>query len=254
MPGVHFRQLIENTFNFSYHNRERFKHYICQVELNGFLLKMEKLQSFYYFLELAGTFAFAISGAVAARQRGLDLFGICALAFTVACGGGIIRDLCIGAIPPAGLKNWQYLFVAILAAGLTVGLYSVVQRLKRPVLFFDSVGLSLFAVTGAQKALAYGHNGQVAVLLGITTAVGGGVLRDILLNRIPVILEKEIYASAALIGALIVVVASYLGWGSSEWDDVIALTTCFTLRILALRNHWNLPVPGNDKTRSDKKQ
>ena len=86
MPGVHFRQLIENTFNFSYHNRERFKHYICLVELNGFLLKMEKLQSFYYFLELAGTFAFAISGAVAARQRGLDLFGICALAFTGAGG------------------------------------------------------------------------------------------------------------------------------------------------------------------------
>ena len=213
---------------------------------------MEKLHSLYIFLDLAGTFAFAISGAVAAKQRGLDLFGICALAFTVACGGGIIRDLCIGAIPPAGLKNWQYLVVAIIATGLTVGLYSIVQRLNRPVLLFDAVGLSLFAVTGAQKALAYGHNGEVAVLLGITTAVGGGVLRDILLNRIPVILEKEIYASAALIGAVIVVVGNYLKWVSGDWVSIIGLTVCFTLRILALRYHWNLPVPSNDKTGSDK--
>ena len=209
---------------------------------------MEKLHSFYYILELAGTFAFAISGAVAARQRGLDLFGICALAFTVACGGGIIRDLCIGAIPPAGLKNWEYIVVAVAAAGLTVSLYPIVQKLKRPVRFFDSVGLSLFAVTGAQKALAYGHNGEVAILLGITTAVGGGVLRDILLNRIPVILEKEIYASAALVGAVIVVLGDYFKWVSAEWVSIIALITCFTLRVLALRYHWNLPVPANDKT------
>ena len=213
---------------------------------------MEKLHSFYYFLELAGTFAFAISGAVAARERGLDLFGICALAFTVACGGGIIRDLCIGAIPPAGLKNWQYLVVAITATGLTVGLYSVVQRLNRPVVLFDAVGLSLFAVTGAQKALAYGHNGEVAILLGITTAVGGGVLRDILLNRVPVILEKEIYASAALIGASIVVLGNYLKWVSNDWVSIIGLVVCFLLRILALRYHWNLHVPGNDKARPDK--
>jgi len=208
---------------------------------------MEKLHSLYYLLELAGTFAFAISGAVAARERGLDLFGITALAFTVACGGGIIRDLCIGAIPPAGLKNWQYLVVAIVATALTVGLYSIVKRLKRPVLLFDTVGLSLFAVTGAQKALAYGNNGEVAILLGITTAVGGGVLRDILLNRVPVILEKEIYASAALIGASIVVVGNHLAWISGELLSIIALTTCFTLRILALHYHWNLPVVSNDE-------
>jgi uncharacterized membrane protein YeiH len=213
---------------------------------------MEKLQSLYHFLELAGTFAFAISGATAARQRGLDLFGICAIAFTVACGGGIIRDLCIGAIPPAGLKNWQYLIVSAIAAGLTVSLYSIVQRLKRPVLLFDAVGLSLFAVTGAQKALAYGHNGEVAVLLGITTAVGGGVLRDILLNRVPVILEKEIYASAALTGAVIVVSGNYLKWVSGDWIAIIAISACFILRILGLRYHWNLPVPSNGKSGPDK--
>jgi len=203
---------------------------------------MDKLHSLYYFLDLAGTFAFAISGATAAKQRGLDLFGICAIAFIVACGGGIIRDLCVGAIPPAGLTNWKYLVVAIIAAGLTVGIFPIVQRLNRPVLLFDAVGLSLFAVTGAQKALAYGHNGQVAVLLGITTAVGGGVLRDVLLNRIPVILEKEIYASAALTGSLVVVLGNYLKWMPSDWVSIIALIICFTFRILALRYHWNLPA------------
>ena len=213
---------------------------------------MEKLHSLFYFLELAGCFSFAISGAVAARQRGLDLFGIAALAFTVACGGGIMRDLCIGAIPPAGLKNWQFLIVALFATGVTVSLYPVVKRLKRPVLFFDSVGLSLFAVTGAQKTLAYGHNGQVAVLLGITTAVGGGVLRDILLNRVPVIFEKEVYASAALIAAAIVVLGDYFKWASADLVSVIALVACFTLRMLALRYHWNLPTPQTDRSRPGK--
>src|SRR5690606_28529501 len=133
------------------------------------------------------------SGATAARQKGLDLFGICVMALTVACGGGIIRDLCIGAIPPAGISNWRYLVTAMIAAGTTIGLYPFVRRLNRPVRFSDSLGLALFAVTGAQKALAFGHNAEVAILLGIITAVGGGILRDVLLNRIPVIFEKEIY-------------------------------------------------------------
>jgi uncharacterized membrane protein YeiH len=208
---------------------------------------MDKLHSLYYFLDLAGTFVFAISGAVAAKQRGLDLFGICAVAFMVACGGGIIRDLCIGAIPPTGLSNWRYLVAAIMAAGMTIGLYPFVQRLNHPVLFFDALGLSLFAVTGAQKSLAYGHNAEVAVLLGITTAVGGGVLRDILLNRIPIIFEKEIYASAALIGASIVVLGNHLKWMSNDWVSIIALIICFGLRLLALRYHWNLPIYSNDK-------
>lgn len=208
---------------------------------------MDKLLSLYNVLDLAGTFAFAISGATAAKQRGLDLFGICAIAFIVACGGGIVRDLCIGAIPPTGLTNWSYLATAIGAAGITIGLFPIVQRLTQPVLLFDAVGLSLFAVTGAQKALAYGHNGEVAILLGITTAVGGGVLRDILLNRIPIILEKEIYASAALIGAVIVVLGNSFLRISVEWVSIIALITSFTLRILAIRYHWNLPASSKDK-------
>lgn len=212
---------------------------------------MDKLHTFYYFLDVTGTFVFAISGATAAKQRGLDLFGICAVAYTVACGGGIIRDLCIGAIPPAGLTTWYYLVAAMVAAMMSIGLYPIVERLNRPVLLFDAAGLSLFAVTGAQKALSYGHNAEVAVLLGIITAVGGGVMRDILLNRVPVILEKEIYASAALVGALIVVLGTYIKWLSNDWIAIIALIVCFTLRMLALRFHWNLPSFSKDKNKGE---
>jgi uncharacterized membrane protein YeiH len=135
---------------------------------------------------------------------------------------------------------------------MTIGLYSFVRRLNHPVLLFDALGLSLFAVTGAQKSLAYGHNAEVAVLLGVTTAVGGGVLRDILLNRVPVILEREIYASAALVGALIVVSGNSLKSLSDDWVSLIALTICFGLRLLALRYHWNLPVYSNNNTESGK--
>lgn len=155
----------------------------------------------------------------------------------------VIRDLCIGAIPPAGLTNWYYLVAAITASGLTIGLFPLVQRLNHPVLLFDALGLALFAVTGAQKALSYGHNAQVAILLGITTAVGGGVLRDVLLNRVPIILQKEIYASAALVGAVIVVLGNYLNL-ASDWVAIFSLSTCFTIRMLALHYHWNLPSSG----------
>lgn len=211
---------------------------------------MENLHTFYYILDLAGAFAFAISGATAARERGLDLFGICATAFVVACGGGIIRDLCIGAIPPAGLANLYYLATSLVAAIMTISIYPIVRKINRPVIFFDAAGLSLFAVTGTQKVLIFGFNGEVAILLGIITAVGGGIIRDILLNRVPVVLEKEIYASAAFIAALIVVLGDYFNWLTSDWISLIALSICFSLRIMALRYSWNLPVFSNKKSDS----
>ena len=191
-------------------------------------------------LDLAGTFAFAISGALAARDRGLDWFGVAVIAFTVACGGGVLRDLCIGAVPPAGLTDWRYLAVAMAAALVTIAANGLVVLLAHPVILFDSIGLGLFAVTGAQKAMIFGHNAEVAVLLGVVTAVGGGLARDVLLNRVPVILQREIYASAALVGAGIEVVGERLGWLSSSrtW---VALVVCFALRYLSLHYKWNLP-------------
>ena len=191
-------------------------------------------------LDLAGTFAFALSGAVAARERGLDWFGVLVLAFTVACGGGVLRDLCIGAIPPAGLADWRYLATALAAAVLTLASRGLVERLAHPVTLFDTLGLGLFAVTGAQKALLFGANAEVAVLMGMVTAVGGGVARDVLLNRVPVILRREIYASAALVGAAVATLGDLRGLASPAltWCAVAA---CFALRMASLRFAWNLP-------------
>src|ERR1051325_2134891 len=141
---------------------------------------MNSANNIYTFLDLVGTFVFALSGAVAARQKGLDVFGIFSLAFTVACGGGIIRDLCIGAIPPAGLTNGLYLIMVLAATVISIGCYGMVKVLNQPVLVFDALGLSVFAVTGARKSIVFGHDYEVAILLGVVTAVGGGVIRDIL--------------------------------------------------------------------------
>jgi uncharacterized membrane protein YeiH len=193
------------------------------------------------FLDLAGTFAFALSGAVAARERGLDWFGILVLAFTVACGGGVLRDLCIGAIPPAGLADWRYLATAVVAAVLASASQALVRRLAHPVVLFDTLGLGLFAVTGAQKALLFGANAEVAVLLGMVTAVGGGVARDVLLNRVPVILQREIYASAALVGAAIATAGNGVLGQDSPTLTWCAVAACFALRLLSLRFRWHLP-------------
>ena len=202
---------------------------------------MDKLHSLYAFVDLAGTFAFAVSGAVAAKEKDLDVFGILVVSFTVACGGGIVRDLSIGAIPPAGLSDWRYLLVSVIAAIIAVGVSPLMKLLDRPVILFDAVGLSLFAVTGAEKALIFSHNNEVAVLLGMMTAVGGGVIRDIFLNRIPVIFEKEIYASAALLGAGIVVAGHYLNVPNG-WAFPIGFVVCLAIRLLAMKYHWKLPV------------
>lgn len=212
---------------------------------------VDSVSNIYTFLDLVGTFVFALSGAVAAREKGLDIFGILSVAFTVACGGGIMRDLFIGAIPPAGLTNWLYLVMVFAATIIAIGFYHIVNILNQPVLVFDALGLSVFAVTGARKAIVFGHNYEVAILLGIVTAVGGGVIRDILLARIPVILKKEIYASAAMVGAMIVVAGDYFRF-SRETVSLVAIVTCFGLRFLGLHFHWNLPsFPGKENEQKE---
>src|SRR4051812_12051095 len=198
-------------------------------------------------VDLFGTFAFAVSGAAAGRARRLDLFGVYAVAFLTACGGGIVRDLCLGAFPPVGISDWRYLACSALAATMTVWASPWLERLKHPVTFFDSLGLGFFAVVGAHKALSHGPNIEVAIVLGTVTAVGGGVLRDVLLTRVPTILAKEIYALAALAAASIQVAGEVSRWpiGVTPW---IAAGVCFVIRFLALRYSWALPVVGPEDT------
>lgn len=196
-------------------------------------------------VDLAGTFAFAISGATAARRAHLDLFGILAIAFITACGGGIVRDLCLGAIPPVGLSDWRYLATAVVASLLTIGAYRWVERLTYPVRLFDAMGLGLFAVYGAHKTLLLGHNVEMAILLGMITAIGGGVARDVLLARVSIVLEQEIYALAAFAGAALTVIGERFEW-PAVWATWLPILFCFGLRFLSLRLHWNLPRFGRE--------
>ncbi len=202
-------------------------------------------QLLFNLVDLAGIFAFAISGATAARRSQLDLFGILTIAFITACGGGIVRDLCIGAVPPAGLSDWRYLVTAISAALLTIVAYRWVERLTYPVRLFDAMGLGLFAVYGAHKALLLGHNAEVAILVGMINAIGGGMARDVLLARVSIVLQQEIYALAALAGATLAVVGERAHW-PAVWATWLPILFCFGLRFVSLRYHWNLPRFGRD--------
>jgi len=156
-------------------------------------------------LDLGGTFVFAISGAVAGVKHRLDLFGVLVLSFAAANAGGIARDAIIGATPAASISDWRYLAVSILAGLITFYRYSTLDRMRNPVLMFDAMGLALFAVTGTAKALSFNLGPVAAVLLGVLTAVGGGIVRDVLVAEIPVVLRSELYAVAALVGGIVVV-------------------------------------------------
>ena len=144
------------------------------------------------------------------------------------------------------MSDWRYLFTAIVAALLTVVAYPWVERLTYPVRLFDAMGLGLFAVYGAHKALLFGHNAEVAILLGMITAVGGGMARDVLLTRVSVVLQKEIYALAAFAGAALAVIGEYYSW-PAVWATWLPILFCFGLRFLSLRYHWNLPRFGRER-------
>jgi uncharacterized membrane protein YeiH len=199
-------------------------------------------------LDLIGTFSFAISGATLGVRKQLDLFGVLVLSFAAATAGGIARDALIGATPPAALVDWRYLAVSIFAGLVTFYGYRRVERLSHPVQLFDAVGLGLFAVTGAQKALAFGLGPSGAILLGMLSGIGGGIVRDLLVAEIPNVLRREFYAVAALLGAACVVIGGALGLPAAPTAIAGALI-CFVLRYLAIRRNWQLPVARADHDR-----
>ena len=159
-------------------------------------------------LDLVGTFAFALDGALTAlRLTRLDIVGVVTLGIITALGGGIIRDLMIGSVPPATFSDWRYLAVATVGGLIAFALARRLERLTLPISLLDAAGLSLFAVTGASKALDYGLGAGQAVILGALTGVGGGTLRDVLIRRVPAVLHSGLYAIPALVGAAITVIA-----------------------------------------------
>ena len=201
------------------------------------------MESFNLALDLAGTFVFALSGALTGVKRRLDIFGVLVLSFLAGNSGGIIRDVVIGATPPLAINDWRYVAVSLLAGVVTFFRYSDVDRLKTAVLLCDAAGLALFAVEGTNKALAF-HLGPVpAVLLGMLTGIGGGMVRDVLVAEIPIVLRADIYAVAALIGSAMVIFGRKLGF-SPGWAGMAGATLCFALRFLAIRRQWHLPNAG----------
>jgi uncharacterized membrane protein YeiH len=192
-------------------------------------------------LDLLGTFAFAISGAITGIRHRLDIFGVLVLSFAAATAGGIIRDLVIGALPPASIQDWRYVGVSILAGVVSFFWYSKVSRLQQAVLLFDAIGLGLFAVTGASKALAYQMGPVPAALLGMLTGMGGGVVRDVLVSQVPAVFRADIYASAALAGACLVVVGHALQLPPQP-VAVAGACICFGIRMLAINRRWHFPV------------
>lgn len=204
------------------------------------------MESLPYALDLAGTFVFALSGAMAGVKRKLDLFGVLVLSFVAANTGGIIRDILIGATPPGAISDWRYLGVSLAAGIITFYFSSAIIQRWNPVLLFDAAGLALFAVSGAHKALVYGLNPVMATLLGMLTGIGGGMARDVLLAEIPTVLRSDLYAVAALVGAAVVVIANMLQLPSGV-AALVGAVLCFGLRVLAIRNGWQLPVARADR-------
>jgi len=204
-------------------------------------------------LDLAGTFVFALSGATAGVNRRLDVFGILVLSFAAGNAGGIARDLLIGAVPPAAISDWRYLAVSLLAGMITFYWFSGIDRLRSPVLVFDGAGLALFAVSGTQKALAFGLNPVMAALLGMLTGIGGGMTRDVLLAEIPTVLRADLYAVAALAGAAVVVIGDALRLSSTAMT-IAGAALCFGLRVMAIHYGWHLPIarrPGQSTLETD---
>jgi uncharacterized membrane protein YeiH len=193
-------------------------------------------------LDMMGIFVFALSGGLVGVRKELDIFGVLVLSLATGLGGGFIRDVLIGAVPPAALADWRYLMVPVVAGLVVFGFHPALGRMERLVTVLDAFGLGLFCVTGALKALAFGLGPLPAALMGMLTGIGGGILRDMLTGRVPVVLRGELYATPALVGAGIAVAGSEAGVASAVIAGPAA-AVCIGWRLLAMRRGWNAPRP-----------
>jgi len=203
-------------------------------------------------LDLLGISVFAVSGGLVAVRQRLDIVGVVVLATVTGLGGGWLRDVLIGAVPPAALADWRYLLVPVVAGLLTFWFHPALGRMDRPINVFDAFGLGLFCVAGAIKAAEHGLGPLPAAILGMVTGIGGGVIRDVLAGRVPVVLSTgELYATPALLGAAVAVTGYELGLPTvAVAAPAAALTIC--LRLLAIWRGWTAPVP-RDGWRRDRR-
>lgn len=200
-------------------------------------------------LDLAGIFVFAISGALLAVRKNFDVFGIAVLAEVTALGGGLLRDLIIGAVPPAAFTDLGYFLMPLVATVLVFFLHPQVESIQVGVNVFDAAGLGLFCVTGTAKAYEYGLGLTASAALGLATAVGGGVLRDVLANEVPSLLrwDRDLYAVPAIVGATMIVLCIRFDVLNAATSG-LAVVTAFVLRLLAMRFHWRAPRAWNRRS------
>ena len=195
--------------------------------------------NYIYILDLIGTVVFAITGALAAKEHKMDVFGMFILAFVTGVGGGTLRDMMIGSTPVFWMKNPFYILMIVLGVVLPI-VFKKMSEWKKSILFFHAIGLGVFTVIGVEKGIDFGLHPVIAVALGAVTGCFGGLIRDILRNQIPAVLHKEIYATASLTGGIMFFVLNYLGFHS----DLVAVLTAFIvfiIRVLALKYRWELP-------------
>lgn len=192
-------------------------------------------------IELSGIFVFALSGGLVAVRKHLDIFGVLVLAATTGLGGGFLRDILIDATPPAALADWRYLLVPVAAGLATFWFHPTLGRMERGVTVLDAAGLGLFCVTGALKALEYGLGPVPAAIMGMVTGIGGGMARDLLAGRVPVIFSSELYATPALAGAAWAVLGHQQHW--AIWLVALpGVLVCFGWRVLAILRNWRAPI------------
>ena len=193
------------------------------------------------FIDIAGTLVFAISGMIAAIERKFDLVGAIVIGFVTALGGGTLRDLLLGIAPVGWMTNLTYLYIIAAAVPITYLGLRVLRKLRRTNFVFDTLGIGLFTVLGAEKTLALGLSPVIAVLMGVVSAAFGGVIRDVLCGEVPLIFRKEIYATACLAGALVFVVADAVS-PDRDLNLALAIATVIVIRYLSIRFGWHLGI------------
>ncbi|WP_298284796.1 trimeric intracellular cation channel family protein [Acidocella sp.] len=192
-------------------------------------------------LDWVGTLAFALSGGLLGVRKRFDLFGVLFLSFVVAVAGGMMRDVLIGALPPAAITDTHYFLISIGGGLLTFYWYPRVATLQHQILLFDMVGLALFAVIGAQKALDYGINPLMAAIMGMLTGIGGGMARDVLAGEVPFVLRADLYAVAALAAGAVVSVGHVTGLAPLV-SMLLGAALCVFLRLMAIYRGWRAPI------------
>ena len=205
-----------------------------------------------YVLDILGTFAFAISGALVALDKKFDIFGVIIIAFVTAVGGGILRDVLINAHPINWIGDLNYLYIIFSAVLFTFLFKSKIAHLSKTMFLFDTIGISVFTLLGLQKGLSYDLHPIIAIIMGMISAVFGGVLRDVLTAKIPLIFEKEVYASACLTGGISYLILHYFKVDENI-NFIISAIVIASIRAIAVKFHLELPKIKNDLFTTSKK-